>query len=117
MSFILLLFSGAVAIDSVECADMAADILRQGGSAVEAAITGMFCVGAVQAESSGIGGGGFMTIRLRNGTVTTINFREMAPSAANKDMFEKNGTKMKNVGDFMIRVLIFLKTIFNYRVV
>ena len=71
---------------------MAADILRRDGSAVDAAITGMLCSGVVQPISSGIGGGGFMMIRLRNGSVYALNFRETAPLAADENMFNGNST-------------------------
>lgn len=71
---------------------MAADILRQSGSAVDAAITTMLCNGVVHAESSGIGGGGFMLIRSTNGSLHGINFREMAPLAATEDMFHSNAS-------------------------
>lgn len=80
---------------------MAADILRQNGSAVDAAITGMLCSGAVHVESSGIGGGGFMTVRLSNGSVYTLNFRETAPKAATEDMFHSNASVAKKVSDFV----------------
>ena len=84
-------------MDSVECADMAADMLKRSNSAVNAAITGMLCTGAVHAESSGIGGGGFMTIRDIKGEMHTVLFREKAPKAANKDMFKGNEALTKIV--------------------
>ena len=54
-------------------------------------------IGAVQPESSGLGGGGFMTIRHSNGSVYTINFREKAPSKATEYMFHSNSSLSRNV--------------------
>lgn len=84
-------------MDSSVCANMAAEILRNDGSAVDAAITGMLCTGVLYAESSGIGGGGFMTVRLNNGSVYALNFREVAPMASTKDMFDSNPALAKTV--------------------
>lgn len=69
---------------------MSADILRQEGSAVDAAITAMLCNGVVNAESSGLGGGGFMVVRLANGSLYSLDFRETAPSAASWDMYKSD---------------------------
>ena len=76
------------------CADLAAGILDRGGSAVDAAITGMLCSGVVQPASSGIGGGGFMTIRLWNDSVYVLNFRETAPMTADENIFNGNSTSL-----------------------
>lgn len=81
---------GAVSSDAAVCANISADVLRQGGSAVDAAIAAMLCNGVVQAESSGIGGGGFMLVRLANGSVYSLNFREAAPSASSFDMYHSD---------------------------
>ena len=51
-----LMYVGAVATDVPRCSVMAAGILERNGSAVDAAITALLCVGVVHAESSGIGG-------------------------------------------------------------
>ena len=69
---------------------MSANILRQGGSAVDAVITAMLCNGVVHAESSGLGGGGFMVVRLANGSVYSLIFRETAPSNASWDMYHSD---------------------------
>ena len=77
---------------------MAAGILRKNGSAVDAAITALLCVGVVHAESSGIGGGGFMVVREANGAVHAINFRETAPKDATTDMYHSNSSLSERVG-------------------
>ena len=63
------------------------EILKDGGNAIDAAIATGFALAVVHPGAGNIGGGGFMVIRLANGTVTTIDFREVAPSGAYRDMF------------------------------
>jgi len=62
------------------------DILKKGGNAIAAIATG-FALAVVHPGAGNIGGGGFMVIRLADGRVTTIDFREVAPSGASRDMF------------------------------
>ncbi|KAI9572200.1 gamma-glutamyltranspeptidase [Boletus coccyginus] len=84
---------GAVATENKRCSDIGVDVLKEGGSAVDAAISAALCTGVVNMFSSGIGGGGFMTVRVppqtENGTseVFTVDFRETAPELASKTMF------------------------------
>ncbi|CAG8737267.1 15969_t:CDS:10, partial [Racocetra persica] len=78
---------GAVASEIVNCSQYGVDVLKEGGNAIDAAITSMICVGAINSFASGIGGGGFMVIKLPNGHSEVIDFRETAPLAAKKDMF------------------------------
>ncbi|KJE91355.1 hypothetical protein CAOG_08611 [Capsaspora owczarzaki ATCC 30864] len=87
---------GAVAADSTYCSEIGADILRQNGSAVDAAIASLLCIGVVNSHSSGIGGGGFMVVHT-NDTDVVIDFREVAPAAAYVDMF-KNSSQLSQVG-------------------
>jgi gamma-glutamyltranspeptidase / glutathione hydrolase len=68
------------------------DILRQGGSAVDAAVAVGFALAVVHPEAGNIGGGGFTVIRLHDGTVQTIDYRETAPGRATRDMYlDANG--------------------------
>lgn len=84
---------GAVASENVVCSNIGVDILKDGGNAVDAVIGTVFCIGVVNMFSSGIGGGGFMTIRVppstKNGSseVWNIDFRETAPALANTTMY------------------------------
>jgi gamma-glutamyltranspeptidase / glutathione hydrolase len=63
------------------------DMLRQGGSAVDAAIAAQLVLGLVEPQSSGLGGGAFMTLALPNGRLTTYDGRETAPSSVRPDHF------------------------------
>ena len=81
---------GAVASENESCSIIGVEMLKQGGSAVDAAIAATLCIGVTNMFSSGIGGGGFMVIKPPNETAYTIDFRETAPSASNATMFLKD---------------------------
>ena len=81
---------GAVASEKVTCSDIGTEFLKQGGNAADAIIGTVFCVGVLSPYHSGIGGGGFMTVRSSNGTYEFIDFRESAPAAAFTDMYNNN---------------------------
>ena len=79
----------AVATDTQQCSDIGEDILKANGSAVDAAIAAMFCLGVVSMHSSGIGGGGVMLVYNQiSKKATVIDFRETAPATAYRDMFK-----------------------------
>ncbi|KAF9434162.1 hypothetical protein BGZ76_008470, partial [Entomortierella beljakovae] len=81
---------GAVAAEEIHCSEIGVQVLKDGGNAVDAAIASCLCVGTVNMFSAGIGGGGFMTLRLPNGTVEVIDFRETAPAGSSQNMFKKD---------------------------
>ena len=75
--------------------DAAVEILKKGGSAVDAAIAAHAVLGLVEPQSSGLGGGGFMlNYNFKNGNLTFIDGRETAPAKAKIDMFMKDGKVM-----------------------
>lgn len=61
--------------------------MKDHGNAVDAAVATTLCSGVMNMFSSGIGGGGFMTIRIGRGQVYNIDFRETAPGLANATMY------------------------------
>jgi gamma-glutamyltranspeptidase/glutathione hydrolase len=79
---------GMVATDQRLASEVGADILRQGGNAVDAAVAVGFALAVVLPYAGNLGGGGFMLIRdAKTGSVNALDFRETAPSAARRDMF------------------------------
>ena len=82
--------NGVVATGRAECTEIGLDILQQGGNAVDAAVAVGFALGVCEQQSSGIGGGGFMTLRLATGEVVFIDFRDRSAAAASLDMWEIN---------------------------
>jgi len=67
-------------------------VLRQGGSAVDAAVAVQAVLGLVEPQSSGLGGGAFMMhYDAETGDVTSFDGRETAPAAATPELFHENG--------------------------
>lgn len=67
--------------------EVGAEVLRNGGNAVDAAVAVGYALAVVYPSAGNIGGGGFMTIRLSDGRTSFLDFRERAPSAATKTMY------------------------------
>lgn len=96
--------NAAVATDVEECSQIGLDMIEKGGNAMDATVAAMFCVGVVNAESSGLGGGGFMLVHDHKTMKSEVfDFRETAPSAATPDMFRNDRTKTR-VGGLSVGV-------------
>ncbi len=67
--------------------DVGVEVLKNGGNAVDAAVAVGYALAVVYPTAGNIGGGGFMTIRMRDGKTTFLDFRERAPLAATKGMY------------------------------
>ncbi|XP_064092975.1 scoloptoxin SSD14-like isoform X3 [Macrobrachium nipponense] len=79
----------AVSADGQPCAQIARDILERNGTAADAAIAGLFCVGVVNTQSMGLGGGFLLTYYDRaERKAHTLIARETAPAAAFEDMYD-----------------------------
>jgi gamma-glutamyltranspeptidase/glutathione hydrolase len=63
------------------------EVLRRGGNAIDAAVAVGFALAVTHPSAGNIGGGGLMVIRFADGRTTSIDYREMAPAAATRDMF------------------------------
>jgi len=86
----------AVAMPDSFSADAALNILKQGGNAVDAAITAQFVLAVTLPEAGNIGGGGFMLVR-KDGKNDFIDYRERAPLSASKDMYlDQSGEVIKH---------------------
>ena len=88
---------GMVVTSQYLASQVGTDILKMGGNAVDAAVAVGYAQAVVNPCCGNIGGGGFMTIHLADGTDTFINFRETAPAAASADMYlDKEGKVTKD---------------------
>ncbi|QCA02943.1 gamma-glutamyltransferase [Pantoea vagans] len=83
---------GMVASVDALATQVGVEILRQGGNAVDAAVAVGFALAVTHPQAGNLGGGGFMLLRTASGRATAIDFREMAPGHASRDMFlDKQG--------------------------
>jgi gamma-glutamyltranspeptidase / glutathione hydrolase len=78
---------GMVVAQERLAARIGADILQKGGNAVDAAVAVGFAMAVTYPRAGNLGGGGFMVIHRANGEDVTIDYRETAPQAINKQSF------------------------------
>ncbi|MEP6708122.1 MAG: gamma-glutamyltransferase [Pyrinomonadaceae bacterium] len=78
---------GIVASTNQVASQVGVDIMKRGGNAVDAAIAVAFALAVTHPAAGNLGGGGFMMIRLKNGKTTAIDYREMAPAAATRNVY------------------------------
>ncbi|OKS87956.1 gamma-glutamyltransferase [Mucilaginibacter polytrichastri] len=90
--------NGMVVCAYPDASQVGVDILKKGGNAVDAAVAVQFALAVTLPEAGNIGGGGFMVFRPAKGLPNTLDFREKAPAAANKNMFlDANGNVVPNM--------------------
>ncbi|EAA9931815.1 gamma-glutamyltransferase [Salmonella enterica subsp. salamae] len=78
---------GMVASVDAMATQVGVDILKQGGNAVDAAVAVGYALAVTHPQAGNLGGGGFMLLRTKDGATMAIDFREMAPAGATRDMF------------------------------
>lgn len=90
---------GMVASTSRIASEVGRDILQRGGNAIDAAVAVAFAEAVTHPAAGNLGGGGFMMIRLKDGKTTAIDYRELAPAAAIRNVYlDKNGNLIKGEG-------------------
>jgi gamma-glutamyltranspeptidase/glutathione hydrolase len=83
-----------VASDDRMAASVGAEIMRAGGNAVDAAVATGFALAVTFPEAGNLGGGGYMVIRMADGRVAALDYREVAPLAASANMYVGQNGKL-----------------------
>jgi gamma-glutamyltranspeptidase/glutathione hydrolase len=76
-----------IASASVIASQAGLSVLRKGGNAVDAAVAVAFALAVVHPEAGNLGGGGYMLVRMADGTARAIDYKEVAPAAGRPGMF------------------------------
>ncbi|HVF38653.1 MAG TPA: gamma-glutamyltransferase, partial [Gemmatimonadaceae bacterium] len=87
-----------VASSSKIASEAGLEILKAGGNAVDAAVAVGFALAVAYPEAGNIGGGGFMVIRMADGRTAALDYREMAPRAATRDMYLDSTRRLTQAG-------------------
>ncbi len=94
---------GMVASTNEVASQVGVDIMKRGGNAIDAAIAVAFALAVTHPAAGNLGGGGFMMIRLKNGKTTAIDYREMAPAAATRNIYlDKDGNLIEGEGGSLV---------------
>ncbi len=94
---------GMVASTNEVASRVGVEIMKRGGNAVDAAIAVAFALAVTHPAAGNLGGGGFMMIRLKDGRTTAIDYREMAPAAAHRNVYlDKNGNLIEGEGGSLL---------------
>ena len=94
---------GMVASTERVASQIGVDVMKRGGNAVDAAVAVAFALAVIYPSAGNLGGGGFMMIRRSDGTATAIDYREMAPAAATREMYVgPDGQLIKGEGSSLL---------------
>jgi gamma-glutamyltranspeptidase/glutathione hydrolase len=88
---------GMVATDEELASRAGVEILQRGGNAVDAAVATAFALAVVEPAAGNIGGGGFMLVRMADGRNSFLDYREVAPGKATREMYIKPDGKLDEV--------------------
>ena len=90
--------NGMVVSTSRQASIAGIEILKKGGNAIDAACATGFVLAVTSSSNGNIGGGGFMVVHKENSKIFTLDYREIAPAAAHRDMFlDSNGEVIHNM--------------------
>ena len=89
---------GMVVSSHVLASRVGVEVLKNGGNAVDAAVATGLALAVVLPGAGNIGGGGFMIVYSKDGSVTSFDFREKAPSAAHPRMYvDAEGNYLRDI--------------------
>lgn len=94
---------GIVASQHEIASKIGVEVMKKGGNAVDAAVATALALAVVYPEAGNLGGGGFMMIRFKDGRTAAIDYREMAPKAATRNIYiNENGELIRGEGSSTI---------------